>query len=129
MSLHRHRRLMRRPFAYTTAFLLLTTCLYAGCVPSIGDECNANGDCPTSAICDSTAPGGYCTIPECTIGSCPGDSLCVEFDRETAFCMTYCEDDSDCRDGYTCRDDTESRAYCYVPDESDETGEPQRSGG
>ncbi len=110
---------MGRSLAYTTVLLLVATSLATGCVPSIGDECNTNDDCPTSsnAICDSTAPGGYCTIPECTIGSCPGDSLCVEFDRKTAYCMKYCEVDADCRDGYTCRDDTDSRSYCYVPDQ------------
>lgn len=108
---------MRASFAYTSAVLLLTTLLAGGCVPAVGDSCSTNSDCPSNpsrTFCDSTAPGGYCTIPECTIGECPGNSICVTFGRETTYCMDHCEGDSDCRDGYTCREDTNSRPFCYV---------------
>ncbi|MFB6375388.1 MAG: hypothetical protein ABEN55_20240 [Bradymonadaceae bacterium] len=107
---------MRPSFAYTSVVLLLTTLLAGGCVPAIGDECSTDGDCPANAICDSTAPGGYCTIPDCTTGGCPNDSICVEFGRETAYCMKHCDDDSDCREQYTCRESNNSRQFCYVAD-------------
>ena len=93
---------------------LLASLLLTGCVDAVGDRCNTSQDCPTNAICDSTAPQGYCTIPDCTVGSCPDKSICVEFDRETAFCMKFCEDNNDCRNGYVCRDEPNSRAFCYV---------------
>lgn len=95
--------------------LVASTMLLGGCVPGIGDGCKQDADCPSEAICDSTAPGGYCTIPDCRPGDCPDRSICVEFDRDTSYCMKYCEGDSECRDGYTCRDGEKSRSYCYLP--------------
>lgn len=105
---------MRSSLTHLTALLFLTTIFLTGCVPAIGDSCKVRSDCPSGAVCDSTVPNGYCTIPECTIGSCPNESICVEFDEASAFCMKFCEDDSDCRDGYVCRDEPKSRSFCYV---------------
>jgi hypothetical protein len=96
----------------------------AGCKPKIGDDCRISRDCSAAAdrLCDTTSPGGYCTIYNCEPGTCPDDeSLCVEFgaQRSTvskcvdlqspspyarAFCMATCEDDGDCRSGYSCED-------------------------
>lgn len=105
----------RRLILLAAALLIGTTFAATGCVPAIGDECASNGDCPQEAICDSTAPGGYCTIPDCTRGGCPGNAICVEFEDESqTFCMKPCEDDNDCRDAYTCRNESYSRPFCYV---------------
>lgn len=104
----------RRFFLLAGCLLFATTISAAGCVPAIGDECTTNNDCPTQAICDSTAPGGYCTIPDCTRGACPGKAICVEYDDANTFCMKPCEGDGDCRDAYTCRNESYSRPFCYV---------------
>src|ERR1041384_3377469 len=66
--------------------------------------------------------GGCCTMFNCEPGTCPDDeSLCVEFGatRDMAeqcqslaspspyarsFCMQTCDENSDCRSGYTCAD-------------------------
>ena len=90
--------------------------LGSACASQVGDECASNVECPSGAICDVTVEGGYCTIPDCEIDSCPSNSVCVRFDREESFCMRYCESSSDCRDGYTCRDDKGGPKFCYVPE-------------
>jgi len=94
----------------------------AGCKPKIGDDCRISTDCSAAAdrLCDITAPGGYCTVYNCEPGTCPEDeSLCVEFGAQRspvnkcvdiqspspyarAFCLATCDDDSDCRSGYSC---------------------------
>lgn len=96
----------------------------AGCKPKVGDDCRISTDCSAAGdrLCDITAPGGYCTVYNCEPDTCPEDeSLCVEFgaqrspiaacvDKQSpspyarAFCMATCDDDSDCRAGYTCED-------------------------
>ncbi|MFW5968862.1 MAG: hypothetical protein ACOCV2_15155 [Persicimonas sp.] len=98
-------------------FLVLTT----GCPTSVGDECGSDGDCTddNNAVCDTTVDQGYCTIVDCRPGNCPADSVCVEFDRDTRYCMQICEDDSECREGHACRRDQnledEAFGYCYHP--------------
>lgn len=96
----------------------------AGCKPKIGDDCQLSTDCSASAdrLCDITAPGGYCTVFNCEPGACPEDeSLCVQFGAQRSpiaacenqqapspyartFCMATCDDNADCRDGYSCED-------------------------
>jgi len=96
----------------------------AGCKPKIGDDCRISTDCSAAEDrkCDSTQPGGYCTVFDCEPDTCPDDdSVCVEFGAQRspisacvgkqspspyarAFCMATCDDDSDCRGGYTCAD-------------------------
>ncbi len=104
--------------------LCLVVAVAAGCKPKVGDDCRISTDCSAAGdrLCDITAPGGYCTVYNCEPDSCPEDeSLCVEFgaqrspvskceDKQSpspygrAFCMATCDDDSDCRTGYTCAD-------------------------
>ena len=96
----------------------------AGCKPKVGDDCRISTDCSASGDrrCDITAPGGYCTVENCEPGTCPEDeSLCVQFGAQRssvdkcvdlqspspyarAYCMATCDDDSDCRSGYSCED-------------------------
>jgi hypothetical protein len=82
-----------------------------GCAPAIGDACETPLDCSSqgSRLCDRTQPAGYCTVQGCEQGTCPEDSVCVEFrpcDERLAvtYCMLKCSDSSDCRDdeGYRC---------------------------
>ena len=102
------------PKLFTFPALVLIAFL-AGCAPRVGDSCETSAECPSGAICDVTAPGGYCAIRDCDSESCPDGSVCVEFDHET-FCLEYCEIDGDCRenDGYVCRTDNGPAGFCYV---------------
>jgi len=109
--------------------------LMFGCKPQIGDKCTISTNCSSTAdrLCDVTQPGGYCTVFNCEPGSCPDDSVCVNFGTELSrvpncapsqanspykrsFCMADCSSDSDCRDGYRClepRDDCASHESCF----------------
>lgn len=106
--------------------------LAAGCSPSIGDECGSSVNCDINGtrICDTTSPGGYCTIRGCDVGTCPADeSVCVAFFPDTprltdTFCMATCENNADCRDGYACFRgsdlgavvrDGDGKKFCAVP--------------
>jgi hypothetical protein len=92
-----------------------------GCTPKVGDACETNLDCSTlgDRLCDTTQPGGYCTVFNCEAGACPDEAACVAFNMQldpacqslddsrsgrfgTTFCMFVCEEASDCRDGYEC---------------------------
>jgi hypothetical protein len=95
--------------------------LALGCTPKIGDDCSVSTNCSTTGdrLCDVTQPGGYCTKFNCEPGSCPADSVCVNFGTrlspvdgcapsqanspyKRSFCMASCGDDGDCRSGYKC---------------------------
>ncbi|MBI5490789.1 MAG: hypothetical protein HY905_25880 [Deltaproteobacteria bacterium] len=83
--------------------------LCVGCASEIGDECSANVDCSVNGdrACDTSVPGGYCTILDCRAGTCPEEAICVAWGDgvgERTFCMRHCGDDSDCRGGYRCYD-------------------------
>jgi len=86
----------------------------AACTPQVGDACETNQQCNTGAICDTTAPEGYCTLTPCTQNNCPEESACVEFETEETFCMLRCTEDGDCRTGYACRFDRGPIGFCYV---------------
>jgi hypothetical protein len=92
----------------------------AACTPEIGDKCILSTDCSLRGdrLCDTSQPGGYCTIFNCRGNGCPTAS-CILFqpsvqgcgfdDRSPSrtgrsFCVGYCESDEDCRDGYVCTD-------------------------
>ncbi len=93
----------------------------AGCKPEIGDDCQVSTDCSNvgDRLCDTTQPGGYCTIFNCEPGSCPEEAICVAFKTQISsqcpdpqggirlqrtFCMRSCDDNDDCRGGYSCID-------------------------
>ncbi|MGE0324293.1 MAG: hypothetical protein AB7K71_01225 [Polyangiaceae bacterium] len=97
---------------------LVVALLGAACSPEIGDDCVVSTDCSSvgDRLCDTSQPGGYCTIFNCEPGTCPDDSVCVSFhnalsgtfceadnDRfQRPFCMAPCEGNGDCRGGYEC---------------------------
>ena len=91
------------------------------CAPKIGDSCSSSTDCSQNGdrLCDTTQPGGYCTVFNCEPDTCPTEGQCVAFDQhldpncvdpqawarfERTFCMLRCSSDSDCRSGYICYD-------------------------
>jgi hypothetical protein len=92
------------------------------CSPQIGKKCSISTDCSQlgDRLCDSTQPGGYCTVFNCEPDSCP-NAICVGFDPtldpacgtaangrpprfERTFCLAQCSSTSDCRDQYECVD-------------------------
>jgi len=105
------------------ACLLLLIAALAGCQPAIGDDCQLSTDCSAAGdrLCDTTQPGGYCTVFNCEPGTCPEDSICVAYGSrpstasgchdpqggsrfQRAFCLARCDEDGDCRSGYACID-------------------------
>lgn len=82
-----------------------------GCKPEVGDSCKVSTDCSITGdrLCDTSMPDGYCTIFNCSQGTCPDESVCVEFHPEAErfarrFCVRGCDKASDCRAGYACVD-------------------------
>jgi hypothetical protein len=65
------------------ACLLLATFAAAltACGNKIGDECSINTDCSAenTRFCETSWPGGYCTVLGCDKGSCPEESDCIQF--------------------------------------------------
>ncbi len=116
------RRLLGRRLRWAVGGALVA--LAAACTPQIGDKCSASTDCSTRGdrLCDTSQPGGYCTVLNCRGGSCADESVCVLFgsavpgcgyDDRTgtfgsrvarSFCMAQCTANTDCRDGYVCTD-------------------------
>ena len=94
----------------------------AGCKAKIGDSCSLSTDCSATGdrLCDTSQPGGYCTLFNCEPGRCPDEAVCVAFRVvadgtdatcddpqrwarfERSFCERTCGSNSDCRAGYTC---------------------------
>lgn len=111
---------MSRPFLrlVLTAALLASPAL-VGCTPQIGNKCTSSTDCSLRGdrLCDTTQPGGYCTIFNCEPGTCPDEAQCVAFNNtidpvctdpriplrfQRTFCMKRCEKGGDCRNDYVC---------------------------
>jgi hypothetical protein len=115
---------MTIPFRVRPEILAVFLMLAAvGCKPKIGDDCNVSSDCSVTGdrLCDTTQPGGYCTIFNCEPGSCPDEAICVAFvnapsalpacsDKQggqrlqRAFCLRRCDANDDCRGDYVCAD-------------------------
>lgn len=102
--------------------LALGALALGGCTPSIGDKCALSTDCAANGtrLCDTTQPGGYCTVYNCVGDDCPTESICVLFpaaapgcdpdDRRfpprngRSLCLLACTSDTECRAGYVCAD-------------------------
>jgi hypothetical protein len=99
---------------------LLALC---ACQPEIGDSCSNASDCSVQEqrTCDTTYPGGYCTVLGCEADTCPEEASCVAFQSvissapecstyqarprlQRTVCMKTCKNDGDCRGGYDCVD-------------------------
>lgn len=82
-----------------------------------GEPCSADDEC-TGGTClpDPEWPGGYCTTEGCQFGSdCARqgdlDNWC-QLARDEQYCVRGCEEDIDCRSGYTCVAFTGGRKRC-----------------
>ena len=67
------------------AVVLLVALATGACGQEIGDECTLSTDCSSGGdrFCDTSSPGGYCTIIGCDVNSCPEESVCVRFFTDT----------------------------------------------
>lgn len=116
-------RMTRHDLLLLPGALALCFAALAGCAPKIGDACSVSTDCSATGgrLCDTTQPGGYCTLFNCEPGSCPSEAICVAFKAypsqapgcenpqssarlQRTFCMRKCSKNSDCRAGYACID-------------------------
>ncbi len=113
---------MSRPRSTPVAVLALVLGMAGlACAPKIGDNCSSSTDCSQNGdrLCDTTQPGGYCTVFNCEPDTCPTEAQCVAFDDQLApscpdpqawarfertFCMRRCSSNGDCRSGYICYD-------------------------
>jgi hypothetical protein len=111
------RSMGRRGKLALVAFMLALS----GCTPKIGDKCVLSTDCSTAGdrLCDTSQPGGYCTIFNCTGDHCPDKAACLMFEGAVpgcaytdrgvprtgrSFCVAQCSSNADCREGYICAD-------------------------
>lgn len=93
-------------------FFLLCFSFLGGCGRMLGDACSTSADCEVGQICDKTLPGGYCTKADCHYFGCPSEATCVAFNDFDNYCMLQCQEEGDCREGYTCVADFSDEAFC-----------------
>jgi hypothetical protein len=90
------------------------------CGPTVGDPCSSDAACgPGVCLIKDYAPGGLCSRA-CVVGGapCPLGSTCVEdaITRGEPGCLKTCARQSDCRDGYVCKDEKASATpVCIGP--------------
>jgi hypothetical protein len=63
----------------------------------VGSPCASAADCAAlgpRALCDTSAPGGYCSLPCMASPSCPTGSYCFQ----EALCVAECQSDGSCED-------------------------------
>jgi hypothetical protein len=107
----------------TRSVVALAAVLLWSCQPEIGDSCSNAGDCSVQEqrTCDTTYPGGYCTVLGCAADTCPAEAVCIGYQSvvsiapecaslqerprlQRTVCMLSCSRDSDCRGDYACVD-------------------------
>jgi hypothetical protein len=68
----------------------------------VGGSCRDDHDCFERCVEGGDFPDGTCTV-ECSGDfDCPGFAACV--DKAGGICLPVCGHDSECRDGYHCKD-------------------------
>jgi hypothetical protein len=105
------------------SWLLVAALALFACQPEVGDACSNASDCSVQGerTCDTTLPGGYCTLFGCSADSCPDEAACIGYQSlvsiapecanlqmrprlQRSACMLSCKRDGDCRSGYFCVD-------------------------
>jgi hypothetical protein len=63
------------------ALLVAAAVSVVGCGHNVGDDCHTNVDCSPAGdrFCDTSAPGGYCTVDGCDVNTCPDEAVCIRF--------------------------------------------------
>ena len=104
-------------------WLLVAALALFACQPEVGDACSSASDCSVQGerTCDTTLPGGYCTLFGCSADSCPSEAACIGYQTlvslapecanlqvrprlQRTACMLTCKRDTDCRTDYVCVD-------------------------
>ncbi|HEY5452210.1 MAG TPA: hypothetical protein VIQ54_25820 [Polyangia bacterium] len=113
-------------FAVPVALMLIVGATAgAGCKREIGDECTTATDCNPngSRSCDSSQPGGYCTIQGCDETSCPEEAACIRYfpakyltescdPGDATHAPTGCEPNEICLNAGLCAPMSEELRYC-----------------
>lgn len=103
------------------------------CVPKVsasaivGSGCKSNADC-NSGLCLLDFPGGYCSS-SCGghLATCEPGSGCYQLQSGSPFCLTVCDADSQCRQGYLCKlletnEDGKAKGFCMPPSDPQPLG-------
>ncbi len=65
---------------------------------------------------DTGFPGGLCTMADCVENfrrdPCPAGTACIGLTRGSV-CLSVCGGQSDCREGWTCRDDVDAPGFAH----------------
>jgi hypothetical protein len=106
--------------------LALAVLVLAGCDPKIGDSCGVSTDCSQEGtrICDTTSPGGYCTVAGCDLDTCPDGAICVQYFSvinvtKTCSEQTDCTLDEVCTVGHLCAPLSSEVRFCMTGCSSD----------
>jgi hypothetical protein len=107
------------------AFLLALGLGASACGRRIGDACRVADDCIDTDFdrqCDTSQPGGYCTLANCDERSCPSESACIRFFRASpgpVRCTpgrppveSECGADELCLDSGVCAPRSSERRFC-----------------
>ncbi|MBN2724351.1 MAG: hypothetical protein JXR95_09800 [Deltaproteobacteria bacterium] len=90
---------------FFTLFLFSNLIIISGCdddsTTSFGEPCDENSVC--EGVCNLGLPEGMCT-EVCSDTQPCSKGLCVEFNADESYCMPQCEDNENCREGYSCID-------------------------
>jgi hypothetical protein len=93
---------MRLAITLTTLLLSIAGC---GDPPNIGGTCTTSDGCDDDLQCNTSVPGGYCTVPCTMSGStseCPEDSVCDTVSGAALTCVKICKVAEDCRADLDC---------------------------
>ncbi len=87
-----------------------------GSVPEVlptGAPCSSTNPCGGDSVCNEAWPDGYCTSWSCRGGitRCPGDGVC-DIVNDVRNCLDACEEERDCREGYSCLTLESGRLAC-----------------
>jgi hypothetical protein len=128
-------------FTSPSSIALAALLAFCACQPEIGDSCSNASDCSVQEqrTCDTTYPGGYCTVLGCEAETCPEEASCVAFQSvissapecssyqarprlQRTVCMKTCKNDGDCRGGYDCVDLSLSNPWAATVVEAGSSG-------
>ena len=103
-----------RPSLTLSRCISIMVIIFSACSLNIGDECVSSNQCELGQVCDLSSKDGYCTITPCTPTSCPNESVCVNFEDKSSYCMALCRSGDDCRHGYVCDTEQAAAPFCRV---------------
>jgi hypothetical protein len=106
---------MNRAYGNAICFVLLVACGGdAGSASLVGATCKLSSECDVTGICLTDGKDGACSLTceepgaaqECPLGSyCDSGKFTTDKTptSDMTVCLPACKEQSDCRDGYTCK--------------------------